>query len=277
MYPSPRSRPDRGWLLEEFPYVRVGDGPRTLLVVPGIGDAMFDGEYSRPVAWAFRTFLADFLEEYTIYMVSRPRGLAPETSIRELARGYARVLDAIGPASVVGISMGGLIAQDLALECPDRIDRLAVVVAGTRLAAGSQPRIRRHRELALEGDLAAIGTDLVRETFTGWRRAVAPWLSRAALAVRPPYPADERDLVVSIDAVLEFDSRDRLDGIEVPTLVAGGTTDTFFPEPILRETHAVIPDARLALFHGTRHGPFLERKRAFDRLMGRFLEGELEA
>lgn len=247
-----------------------------MLVVPGIGDAMFDGEYSRSVAWAFRTSLAAFRDEFTIYMVSRPRGLDEGTSVRELACEYGRVLEEVGPASVVGVSMGGLIAQELARERSDSVSRLAVVVAGSRLAPDCRPRIRRHRELALEGKLAAIQTDLVRETFTGWRRAIAPWLSRAVGTVRPPYPADRRDLVVSIDAVLAFDGRDRLGDVDVPTLVVGGTDDLFFPESILRETHAAIPDARLALFHGARHGPFLEYKAAFDRLMGRFLDGKLD-
>ena len=270
------SRPRRGWLLEEFPYIAVGDGPKPLLVVPGIGDAMFDGEYSRPVAWATRTFFREFLEDYTIYMVSRPRGLEAGTSITDMAREYVRVLEEIGPASVVGVSMGGLIVQDLALEAPDLVDRLVIVVSGTRLAPAIRPRVKRHRRYALEGDLERIQTELVRETFTGLRQRLYPWLSRAFSQVRPPYPANPEDLVVSIDAVLEFDSRERIDGIDARTLVIGGTEDAFFPESILRETHACLSDAQLAMFRGARHGPFIEHKGAFENWVTRFLAGAVD-
>ena len=270
------SRPRRGWLLEEFPYVAVGSGPTPLLVVPGIGDAMFDGEYSRSVAWLTRTFFREFLDEYTIYMVSRPRGLEAGTSISDMADDYARVLGAIGPASVVGVSMGGLIAQDLALEAPALVDRLVIAVSGTRIAPAVRPRVKRHRRYALEGEFSRIQTELVRETFTGFRRRLYPWLSRAFSWVRPPYPADPEDLVVSIDAVLDFDSRDRLGEVDARTLVIGGTEDAFFPEDILRETHTKLPDAQLAMFRGARHGPFLERKTAFESWVTRFLAGEVD-
>ncbi|MHC3437839.1 alpha/beta fold hydrolase [Natrialbaceae archaeon A-gly3] len=271
------SRPRRGWLLEEFPYVAVGSGPTPLLVVPGIGDAMFDGEYSRPVAWLTRTFFREFLDDYTIYMVSRPRGLEAGTSITDMAADYARVLEAIGPASVVGVSIGGLIVQDLALEAPELVDRLVIAVSGTRIAPAVRPRVWRHRRYALEGDLARIQTELIRETFTGLRRRLYPWLSRAFARVRPPYPADPEDLVVSIDAVLDFDSRERIDGIDARTLVIGGTEDAFFPESILRETHDAVPDAQLAMFRGARHGPFLERKGGFENWVKRFLAGEVDS
>ncbi len=269
------SRPERGQLLDEFPYVRVGDGPRTLLLIPGIGDALFDGEYGPLASWGLRAFLREYVDDHTVYLVSRPRGLAEGTSIRDMARDYGRVLDEeLGPASVIGVSMGGLIAQDLAIDRPDLVDRLVLAVSGCRVAAESVPTIRRNRRRALERDWTALRSDLVRELYTGWRRAVYPRLSRTIGRVRPPAPADPLDAVVSIDAVLEFDSRERLERIHAPTLVIGGTDDLYFPEPVLRETHEEIPDAQLAMFREARHGAFLERKAGFDNWVTRFLTSE---
>ncbi|WIV66909.1 alpha/beta fold hydrolase [Natrialbaceae archaeon AArc-T1-2] len=268
-------RPETGQLAGQFPYVRVGDGPKTVLVIPGIGDAMFDGEYGRPGAMGVAVQFRRFLEEYTVYVVSRPRGLPEGTSIRELAQNYAHVLERhVEPASVLGISMGGLIGQELAYERPDLVDRLVVAVAGCRLAAESVRVLRRLRRYGVEGRWTEIRSAFLEAMYTGWRRQLYPRLSRTVGRIRPPAPADPDDFLHSVDAVLEYDATDRLARIEPRTLVIGGDDDPFFPERILRETHDELPDAQLAMFRGARHGAFLERKEAFDDWVRQFLAGE---
>lgn len=64
-----------GELLDRSPYVRVGDGPRTLVVIPGLDDAMFDGRYPAGSGWAFYWYFSRFVDEFTVYVVSRPRRL----------------------------------------------------------------------------------------------------------------------------------------------------------------------------------------------------------
>lgn len=269
---------DIGQFDGQYPYVRVGHGPERLLVIPGIGDAMFDGEYGRTdavtTAATFRRFLAD----YTVYLVSRPRGLEDRQSIAAMADDYERVLDDhVGEASVLGLSMGGLIAQELARERPDLIDRLVLAVTGCRLAGAGRPIVRELHRLGLEGEWTEIRARLYEEMFTGaWRRTV-PLLSRTIGRLSPPEPADPRDVPISFDAVHDYDGTDRLAGIEPRTLVIGGTEDPFFPESILRETHEGLPDAQLAMFDGARHGAFLERKAGFDNWVQRFLAGEAAA
>ncbi|WP_114575407.1 alpha/beta fold hydrolase [Saliphagus sp. LR7] len=259
----------------ENPYLRVGDGPGTLLVVPGLDDALFDGSYGRvkrrATAWALRRFA----EEYTVYVVSRPRGLDPDASIEGMAREYVRVLEErLGPAPVMGISMGGLIAQEIARERPDLVDRLVLGVSGCRLAPGSREIGRRLRWYALEEDWIELRATLFEEMYTGRRRRLYPALARSVGKLRPPEPADPGDVVASIDATLAYDGCDRLGEIEPRTLVIGGDEDPFFPESILRETHEDLPDAQLALFRGGRHGALLERSEGFDGWTLDFLAGE---
>lgn len=45
---------ETGTLLDRFPYARAGRGPRTLVVLPGVGDAMFDGRYQPGAGWVFQ-------------------------------------------------------------------------------------------------------------------------------------------------------------------------------------------------------------------------------
>ncbi len=266
---------ETGQLAGTHPYVRVGNGPRTLVVVPGIGDAMFDGDYGRSGALLATLQFRRFLDDHTVYVVSRPRGLGDRGSIEAMARDYAQVLDThIGSASILGLSMGGLIAQELARIRPALVDRLVVAVAGCRLAAASRPTVRDLRAEASDHEWVEIRSRLYEEMFTGLRRLLYPTLSRTIGRTQPPEPADPDDVVISFDAVLEYDGSDRLGEIEPRSLVIGGTEDPFFPEGILRETHTGLPDAQLAMFTDARHGVFLERKEAFDNWVTRFLRDE---
>ena len=266
---------ERGHLAGTYPYVRVGDGPKTLLVIPGIGDAMFDGEYGRTGELATRVQFRRFTDEYTVYVVSRPRGLADDATIESMADDYARVLESwVGPASVLGLSMGGLIAQELARERPSLVDRLVVGVSGCRVAADSRPTLRELHGHAVDRNWLEIRSRLLEEMYTGTRRRLYPTLSRTLGRLRPPTPADGRDVIVSFEAVRDYDGSDRLGEIDTRTLVVGADEDPFFPEPILRETHAGLPDSQLAMFRGARHGVFLEEKSAFDATVERFLERE---
>lgn len=264
---------ERGQLQGAFPYVRVGDGPQTLLVVPGLGDAMFDGEYGPLAARGIALYLRRFFDDHTVYVVSRPRGLDEGTSIREMAADYARILDRDpGPASVLGVSMGGLISQKLAYQRPDLVDRLVVAVSGCRLGADGEPIVHRLQKYARDREWVEIRARLLREMYACVRWAVYPRVASTAGHRRPP--AEPQDVTVSIDAVLDFDGTDRLGGIDAPTLVTGGTEDVFFPKEILRETRDGLSDAELVMFNGARHGAFHEHKETFDAIVSTFLAGE---
>ena len=269
---------ETGQLGGTYPYVRLGSGPKTLLVIPGLSDAMFDGTYGAADALLFRRAFSNYLEAgYTVYVVSRPRGLGDNQSIASMARDYANVLETyVGAAPVLGISMGGLIGQELARLRPELVDRLVTAVAGCRIAASGRPIVRELRGHALEGEWSEIRARLDEAMYTGLRRRVIPTFARTVGRLRPPTPAVEHDVIASIDAVLEYDASDRLGEIEPRTLVIGATEDPFFPEEILRETHAGLPDSQLALFRDGRHGVFRERRAAFDNWVTRFLDGREE-
>ncbi|RKD95098.1 alpha/beta fold hydrolase [Halopiger aswanensis] len=270
-----RTVTETGQFADLYPYLRIGTGPKTLLVIPGLGDAMFDGEYGRQETWFFKRLFDAFRDEYTVYVVSRPRGLGDDYFIEAMAQDYARVLESdIGSASVFGLSMGGLIAQEVARERPDLVERLVVGVSGCRLAANGRPLVRQLRSFALEEDWLALRSRLYEHMFTGARGRLYPLLSRTVGRLQPPTPAAPGDVVTSVDAVLEYDGSDRLGEIEPRTLVIGAAEDPFFTEAILRETHAGLPDSQLAMYQNGKHGVFLEQRAGFTGWIRRFLEGE---
>lgn len=260
-----------GGFLDGHPYARVGDGPEPLVVVPGIDDAMFSGRYPLPLQVALYWYFSEFVGDYTVYLVSRPRHLPDGHSIDGMADGYAAVLaEELGPANVVGISMGGLIAQSLAARYPDLVDRTVLANTGVRIA--DTDVVDRFLGYADARDWASIRAELSAAMFSDWRQAVYPPLAATVGRAVAPRPADPDDVDVSLEAIRAFDGADLLGDVEAPTLLFGGTEDPYFPEETLRETAAAVPEAELTLVHGGKHAAFHERKPAFDSRVLSFLE-----
>ena len=260
-----------GEFLEKFPYARLGDGPEPLVVVPGVDDAMFSGRYPTPALAAMYWYFSPYLDDYTVYVVSRPRHLPDGHDIDDMADGYAAVLsDAIGPADVVGVSMGGMIAQSLAARYPDLVDRVVLANTGHRIA--DTDVVDRFLEYAEAHDWAAIRAELSAAMFSDWRQATYPPLALTLGRVVAPRPADPDDVGISLGAIRAFDGADRLGDVRSPAFVFGGTEDPYFPEATLRETADAIPDADLSLVRGGKHAAFHERKPAFDARVTSFLE-----
>lgn len=207
-----------------------------------------------------------------------------------MADDYARVADELGGADVLGISMGGLVSQTLAADYPDLVDRHVLAVSGPRASAEGVEAASRWRELAADRAWYEIRAELVGDMFsdwrrvaypsavrsagvaTRWRRLVAPGIADFVPNVPVPEPADPNDVLVTMGATIGFDGTDRLDEIDAPTLVFGGADDPYFPASILREAADRIPDARLEIVPGARHGAYHERKGTFDEAVTAFLD-----
>lgn len=268
------TRGETGKLLDEFPYVRVGDGPGTLVVLPGVTDPLFDGNYPRIALPSVRGYFHRFVGDYTVYVVNRPRGLEAGKTIRDMADDYARLLGGeLGPAAVWGISMGGCIAQQLAVEHRDCVEELVLGVSGTRLDEGSRELVHEMRRRAYDHDWQSIRALIAREMYRDWRRVVYPTMTATVGRFSLPKPAVPSDAWISIEALLDYDGRQSVRRIEAPTLVIGGGEDPFFPPEVLRETAEAIPGAELNVIPEAKHGAFLTHKPTFERRVKAFLDG----
>lgn len=265
---------ETGELLDRFPYARAGTGPGTLVVFPGVGDSMFDGSYpvgsGRVLQWYFSRFTGD----HAVYSLSRPRGLPEDHTIADMADDYAAVLDELGSASVLGVSMGGMIGLELAVRRPDLVESLVLANSGCRF--GDVAALDRFLAYASDRDWARIRAGLAAAMFSDWRAASYPPLALTLGRLVLPRPAVPSDVSVSLAAIREYDAADRLDAVEAPTLVFGGSDDPYFPEAILAETADGIPDADLSVVRG-RHGAFHERKATFDSRVDSLLDRPTKA
>jgi pimeloyl-ACP methyl ester carboxylesterase len=254
----------------DHPYVAVGDGPRTLLVIPGLNDPICRVTDARWFSLLVATYCNRYAGRHTVAMVSRPEGLPEGVSTRELAEGYARVLREVGPADVLGLSMGGFLAQHLAAEHPERVERAILGLAAARLSPHGREVVERWRTFAARDDWRPICEEAARIVAGGLRGSIARGAASLYGRLGSQSTVDRRDFVASADACLDHDATPWVEDVAVPTLVLGGTEDPFFAREEYRRTAASIPDARYVEFDAG-HEAVLDRRREFDAAIRGFL------
>jgi pimeloyl-ACP methyl ester carboxylesterase len=253
------------------PTVTVGDGDRTLVVVPGLSDTFPASKGSRlSEVLLERYYYSEYTDTYTVRVVGRPP-LEEGVTTREMARGYGRVLEALdGKPDVLGLSLGGAVAQYVGAEHGEKIRRLVLGVTGYRLGDEGRGVVEGWRDSAEAGDWDSVFADAVGATYSNrYREAVYAAVARLPVSFFEP---SSEDFVASCDALLGHDAGDALGGIEARTLVIGGSDDVLFPDGIVEETARRIPRGELHVVEDCGHGAFEERKDEFNGEALRFLE-----
>jgi pimeloyl-ACP methyl ester carboxylesterase len=260
---------ESGHLVGGLPFVRFGDGPRTLVVFPPINDALQDVTYgARFWRWYFRRFADD----YTVYLVSRKRGLPSGYTTRDMAADYGDALGrSIGPAHVIGLSLGGLVAQHFAADHPEHVESLVIGVAALGLGPEGQEIVRRWIGLARAGRWWELHAEMVVSMYTSFRRPLYDLLARLLGGAVVHNSSAREDFVVSAEAALNYNADDRFEAIGARTLVVGGAQDRLFPAALQNDTAARIPGGAVRLIEGVGHGAFDERKRGFDAAVEGFI------
>jgi pimeloyl-ACP methyl ester carboxylesterase len=242
-----------GLLSGGLPYLAVGQGP-PLVVLSG-----FTAEHANPTGAARRFALwplKPLARHFTVYLVNRKPDLEPGATIADLAGHYANALQRIfsGPVAIMGISTGGSIAQQLAIDHPQLVNRLVLVATACRLGPGGRRMQRDLARFTLAGRprraWAATGPELATTAAGGRLYGALLWLAGTKLD-----PEDPSDMLATIDAEDRFDAASELHRITAPTLIIAGGRDRNYTPELFRETAERIPGARLRLYPGKGHAP----------------------
>jgi pimeloyl-ACP methyl ester carboxylesterase len=174
---------------------------------------------------------------------------------------------------VVGSSMGGAIAQELALGHPQRVRSL--VLNGTwcrgdrflheifRSWMWTARRAESVRDFLLAVNLWCFSPRI-------WNEGIMDgWLDAAEAS---PYPQSVDAFCRSTEALLAHDTADRVGQIAVPVLVTVGELDLVLPPRFSRELADRIPGARIEVVPGAGHQPFQELPEEYNRLLAGFWE-----
>ncbi|MTV25759.1 alpha/beta hydrolase [Nitriliruptoraceae bacterium ZYF776] len=249
----------------------VPDG-RPVLLLPGLTDGL--APISDPDARAqLREPPGDLQARYRIHVVShRFPALAPLTT-RTLALDAAHLLETLTdrPAIVVGHSMGAMVAQHLAADRPELVDRLVLSCTVARADDGFREVLARWATLVAAERWRAFFRDAVDASYTGsdlLRRRVA----QRVLPFRAPDPELKDRHLVLTEACGTHDALDRLADVRAPALVLAGGRDEVTAPHHGEQLAAALPDARLERWEPFGHGLPEQAADRFGRRLVRFLE-----
>jgi pimeloyl-ACP methyl ester carboxylesterase len=253
----------------ELHYTEAGAGDPLLLIMGFGGDHL---------AWAFQ--VPAFSARYRVISFDN-RG-AGQSSVpdqpyttRLMADDAIGLLDALGieRAHVLGVSMGGMIAQEVALQHPGRVRSLQLHCTYARPDAYIRALVDVWRAIR------------AKSTAEEWLRTVALWLfSPVTFSRRPefvealiqtglanPHPFSLTGFLRQGEAVRDHDALDRLPALACPTLVSVADHDILVPPRFSREMAAALPKAELRVVEDAAHAYFWERADVFNDMCLDFL------
>jgi pimeloyl-ACP methyl ester carboxylesterase len=177
------------------------------------------------------------------------------------------------PAHVVGLSLGGAIAQELALAAPQCVKSLVLMNTLARADDWFRGTLRAFELIRRQvADTAAFFDAIlpwwVSHHFFEESERIS-WLR--ALLHQNPYPQRLEGFLRQLEALAHHDAADRLGQIACPVLVMGGEDDCVAPPRFSREIKALIPQAQLIVLPGVGHAPPLEDPSAFNTRLEDFL------
>jgi 4,5:9,10-diseco-3-hydroxy-5,9,17-trioxoandrosta-1(10),2-diene-4-oate hydrolase len=257
-------------------YVELGKGP-PMLLIHGLGGSWQNWLETIPFFARAHRVVAPDLPGF---------GASPLPPEKISIPGYGRLLDGFCAAVglergvVVGHSMGGFIAAEVAIQHAARVDKL-VLVSAAGITAEHQ---RNERALAVMRRFEAALTFAATHPKPGFfmrpraRRAMRlvfahPDRLPGPLLVEQAKGGGKPGFVDALDALSAYPIRDRVQRISVPTLIVWGDGDKLVPLRDADVFEELIPNARKVVYPDTGHVPMLERPARFNRDVETFLKG----
>ena len=238
-------------------YIWFGNGKRILIMLPGLGDGLRSVKGTAlPMAFMYRLFAKDF----TVYAFSRKNELPQGYTTRDMARDQAEAMVQLGiqKADIFGVSMGGMIAQHLAIDYPEKVGKLILTVTSSRTNPILTESIDEWVSCAKRGDHTAFMDSNVRRIYSEDYYRKNKWLVPIMGKLTKPKSYDR--FYVQADACLTHDAFESLCHIKAPTLVIGGEQDHALGGDASGEIAEKIPNAQLLMYEQWGHGLYEEAK-----------------
>lgn len=254
---------DRGVGVE---YEVVGKGS-PLVLINGLG-------FGR---WGWFKQVPDLSRRFSVVTFDVRGGRGFEGGIGELARLTAALIEGLdlGPAHVMGASLGGFVAQALTLRRPDLVDRLVLVSTSYGGRDSETPSPRTLADMFGVGSFGpegAVRKGLTTATSAAYRAGNPEEFDRILrrrLADSPPVLTYYQQAV----AGSRFDASRDVGRISSPTLVIHGAQDRYVPPSNAISLAQAVPDARLRLLDDAGHLVFIERSDTVNQEVTDFLDG----
>lgn len=249
--------------MSQLPYLRAGSGPKLVLVHGYLGGA---AQWKREIAHFSAHFdvIAPDLPGFGAAAEQSGRG-----SIAGMASAVLELLDSLEVSDFIllGHSMGGMIVQQMAADRPGSVRKLVLYGTGP---LGSMPDrfepLAVSRERLCRDGVAHTIERIGATWFRAGKDAAGYRMLTGIGALANPQAA-----MAALEAMADWDGREALSGLAMPTLVIWGDSDKSYRWPQIQSLWTNIPDVRLAVVPGAAHAVHLEKPGLFFSLLEDFI------
>ena len=245
-------------------YLAFGKGKKSLVIIPGLGDGL---QTVKGMAQMLALTYREFVKVYKVYVFSRINKLPENYITRNMAADVAEAMDVLNLKSsvVMGISQGGMIAQWLAVDFPEKVESLILTVTTAKLSKLGRERIRRWLDLSQTGTYKELMFDIASHSYTTKSFGKFKYLYRI-MGIFSRIKDKQR---ISIQAVscLKHDSLAVLEKINCPTLIIGAEKDDVLGVEASLELHQHIKDSQLTILPECGHALYEQNKNFQNRVL----------
>ena len=238
-------------------YIRFGTGKKNLIMLPGLGDGL---RTTKGTALPMALYYRSLAKDYTVYMFSRKTELPEGCTTRDMARDLKDAMEELGvkKASLVGVSMGGMIAQHFAADYPEKVEKLVLVVTCGRENPILLESLGEWVACARRDDYTALMDSNLRRIYSEDYYRRNKWMVPITGALTKP--KNYGRFFVMAEACRTHNAWESLPAITAPTLVMGGEQDKSLGGDASREIAERIPGAELKIYPQWGHGLYEEAK-----------------
>lgn len=238
-------------------YISFGSGDENLIIIPGLGDSL---KTVKGTAFTFSLMYRLFAKDYKVYVFSRKNRIEKNYSTRNMAKDLATVIKQLGiqKTCIMGISQGGMIAQYLAIDFPEVVEKLVFAVTLCKQNETSKRVISNWILLANKNDFKGIFFDMAEKIYTQKRvRTQRPFNPILSVLMKPK---SLHNFIIQATACITHDSSVSLHNIQCPVLIIGGDDDKVVGANSSNEMAHLIKGSQLKIYNGYGHSTYEEAK-----------------
>ena len=235
---------------DRYDAVSFGRGKENLVMITGLGDGITT---VKGKALMGSILFRRYGKKYRVTIISRKKVLEPDATTKTMARDQYLAMQALGieKAHIIGVSMGGMIAQHLAADHPEVVDKLVLVVTGPTAGELGHENISRWIGFAQMKAFLGLMIDITEKAHP------EKYLKR----LRPLYPymgsyARKTDIYrfsIQARACASHDATEKLEKIQAPALVIGGGMDRTLGQEGSHLLHRHISGSTLKIYEDQGH------------------------
>lgn len=250
----------------DMDYVSFGKGRDALIMLPGLGDGLTTVKgMAIPMAITYRMFACN----YKVYIFSRKNYLPEGYSTRDMARDQAEAMKKLGisKAKVVGISQGGMIAQYLAIDFPELVEKLVLAVTLSKQNEMVREAVTKWIGMAMQGSYKDLMIDTAEKSYS--ERYLRKYRRLYPLLGKIGKPKDFSRFMIQATSCIGHDAYAELENIICPVLVIGGDNDRIVGVNASYEIADKIKNCELFIYKGLGHAAY-EEARDFNKRVQNF-------